>query len=338
MKARILGKSGVEVPALGIGTAAWGLPMMGYGKSYKKEDLYAAYKACIDEGFNYFDTAESYADGESERILGEFHKKDDRDIIIATKFKATKDPKELFTKLKASLERLQVDRIDLYQLHYPPSKDRINEFMDVMAEVVKDGHVRAVGVSNFNAELMKRAIDRLDHHGVPLASNQVFYNLIERRAEFNGVLDLCKSEDIALIPFSPMAQGLLTGKFRKNAKKVSFSQKIYFRLQQLDIFKEDPNSESLFHKLFCTPVALKTDKLEPLFQVMENIALKHNATIPQIALNWLLATDRHILPIPGVKNIRQATDIIGALHFTLTNEEYRQICNTQEELGHEDLK
>ena len=77
--------------------------------------------------------------------------------------------------------------------------------------------------------------------------------------------------------------------------------------------------------MFSAPAALKVDKLESLFQVMENITLKHNATIPQIALNWLLTTDWHILPIPGVKNVRQAMDIIGALHFSLTNEEYKWI-------------
>lgn len=332
MKTRLLGKSGIEVPALGIGTAAWGFPMMGYGKTYHKEDLYSAYCTCLDNGLNLFDTAEGYAEGDSERLLGEFHKRDGRTIIIATKFKATENPEEVLRNLKASLERLQVEKIDLYQLHYPPKNEKIEEFMDVMAETVKRGLVRAVGISNFNAERMKRAIDRLAHHEIPLASNQVFFNLIERRAEFNGVLDLCKSENIALIPFSPMAQGLLTGKFRRKARKLTLSQKIYFRLQQLDMFNESPDKKSLIYKLVRTPLALRAGRLEFLFQVMEDIALKHNATIAQIALNWLLKTDQHVIPIPGVKNEKQARDIIRALDITLTDEEYRQLCDVREDI------
>lgn len=332
MKTRPLGKSGLVVPAIGIGIAAWGFPLMGYGKTYGKEDLYAAYTACLDAGCNYFDTAESYAKGESERLLGEFRQKDGREIIIATKHKPTDDPRRLLTSLRESMRRLRTERIDLYQLHYPPAKERIDEFMDAMAEAVKSGLVRAVGVSNFNAERMKRAYDRLAHHGIALASNQVFYHLLERRAEANGVLALCRSLDVALIPFSPMAQGLLTGKFRNGGQKATLSQKVYFRLQQLDMFKEDVEKKSMLRKLLKTPEVVKIAKLEPLFQTMEEIASAHGATVPQVALNWLLAADPHVVPIPGAKNAKQALDNTGVLHFTLTREEYERICRTQERI------
>ena len=332
MRTRRLGKSGIEVPALGIGTAAWGFPLMGYGKTYQKEDLYSAYKACLDAGFNFFDTAEGYANGESEKLLGEFHRMDGRDIIIATKHKPTDAPNQLFTSLKNSLARLHVESIDLYQLHYPPAKERINEFMDAMAEAVKNGQVRAVGVSNFNEERMKRACDRLAHHGLSLTSNQVFYNMLERRAEFNGVLDLCKAQDIALIPFSPMAQGLLTGKFRQNCQKISFMQKMYFRFQQFDMFDESVNKKNLFQKLFTTPTSIQIEKIEPIFTLMEEIASKYGATIPQVALNWLLATDLHLLPIPGVKNLKQAMDVTGTLKFELTRDEYKCLSQLQEKI------
>ena len=305
---------------------------MGYGKTYQKEDLYSAFNKCLDKGFNFFDTAEGYANGESESLLGEFHQKDGRKIIIATKHKATSDPKKMLKSLNDSLKRLRVEQVDLYQLHYPPSKERINEFMDMMAETVKSGKVKAVGVCNFNADRMKIAFDRLAYHGIPLASNQVFFNIMERRAEFNGVLQLCKSLDIALIPFSPMAQGLLTGKFRKNIKKTTLSQKIYFRLQQLDIFKEDPGEKTLFQKLINTPMVTRIDRIEPLFQFMEKLASKYVATIPQIALNWLLSADPHLIPIPGAKNVKQAMDNIGTLRFSLTHEEFNDICKLQESI------
>lgn len=107
----------------------------------------------LDSGFNFFDTSEGYAKGESERILGEFHQKDGKDIIIASKYDPTGDPKDVLKSLGGSLRRLGMNRIDLLQLHYPPKKGTtIEQFMDVMSETVKSGKTRAIGVSNLNAE------------------------------------------------------------------------------------------------------------------------------------------------------------------------------------------
>lgn len=329
MKKRALGKSGIEVPAIGTGTAAWGFPMMGYGKAYSKQDLFDAYTYLLDKGLNWFDTSENYANGESERLLGEFRERDGRDIIVATKWDRTKDPGNLFSSLDGSLARLRADNVDLLQLHYPPKRGiTVETMMDAMAEAVKRGKAKAIGVSNFNAELMKRACDRLAHHHLPLASNEVYYNVLERRAEFNGVWELCHKYDIALIAYSPMAQGALTGKFRsgdEGKRRLTAMQRMYFRFQQLDLFRERADAESLLSRLWRTPRASNLKKLEPLFVKLDEIAGKYNASIPQVVLNALLAADPRVLPIPGVKNLKQARDNAGALAFDITKEEYGQI-------------
>jgi aryl-alcohol dehydrogenase-like predicted oxidoreductase len=327
-----LGKSDLNVPPIGIGTAAWGFPFMGYGKTYTRKDLFQAYQTLLDNGYNFFDTAESYAHGESEKLLGEFQKEDGRGIIVATKCRAQRDPQQIFVSLKNSLARLQKEKIDLYQLHYPPPKDSINDCMDVMVETVKRGLVQAIGVCNFNADRMKKAIDRLAHHGIPLSSNQVYYNLLERRVESNGVLELCKELDIALIPFSPMAQGLLTGKHRKSGQKVRTSQKLYLWLQHLDLFKEDPHPKNIIRKILSSPFNSKILKLEPLFEAIDSIAKKHGATFPHVVINWLRTSDNHVIPIPGIKNVRQANDIMNAMKFNLTQEEHQILNDLQESI------
>lgn len=326
MEHRRLGASGVDVSALGVGTAAWGMRLMGYGKSFGKSDLEAAYVASVDGGVTWFDTAEDYGNGESERLLGEFRERDGREAAFATKHRPTADPQAAVAALEGSLQRLRVDRVDLYQLHYPPSHDRIEPFMDVLADLVGRGKVLAVGVCNFNAERMQRAIDALARHGVPLASNQVYCHLLERRAEHNGVLELCREHGVALIPYSPMANGILTGKFRSGGRSIAWMQRAYVRGNAFDPFREEPAPRrSLAHRLLARPRLLKTARLEPLFAELETVAANHHASIAQVALNWLLGMDALVLPIPGAKNARQAEDNLGAASFTLFGEERERI-------------
>jgi aryl-alcohol dehydrogenase-like predicted oxidoreductase len=220
---RQLGASGLVVPALGVGVMSWGERIIGYGKTHTREDVFQAYRACLDAGLNFFDTAEGYGRGESERLLGECRRKDGRPILITTKFApasifaptpARQSPRALLQALDNSLRCLGVECIDLYQIHFPPAPQKIDAYMDMMAEAVRAGKVRAVGVSNFRASLMRQAHARLARYDIPLASNQVHYNLLYRHSEANGVLDACRELDVALIAYSPMEAGILTGKFR----------------------------------------------------------------------------------------------------------------------------
>lgn len=306
---RQLGASSIVVPALGVGIWSWGdKNFWGYEQGYTREDVLQAYRTCLDAGLNFFDTAEIYGQGESERLLGECMRQDKRPIIIASKFApfpTRLSARTLLTALDASLERLGVSSIDLYQIHWPYTLLKINDLMDMLAQAYRQGKIRAVGVSNYSAEQMRLAHARLARHDIPLASNQVHYNLLHRNPESNGVLAACRELNVALIAYSPLEQGLLTGKFRpSNPQATQFMGMRRFRSS------------------FSTS---QRNKMEPLLQVMQTIAQTHEKTIGQVALNWLVAKDSCIIPIPGAKNARQASENAGAIGWEMTPQEHRQI-------------
>ena len=306
---RQLGASGITVPSLGVGIWSWGdTSFWGYGQGYNREDVSQAYRTCLQAGLNFFDTAEIYGRGESERILGECLREDGRPIIIASKFAPVPNrfsARDLLKALDASLERLGVQSIDLYQIHWPYTFLNVNALMDAMAEAVREGKIRAVGVSNYSASLMRKAHARLARHDIPLASNQVHYSLLHRKPEANGVLEACRELNVALIAYSPLEQGLLTGKYR-----ISNPQAPQLR------------GARRFGPAFSTS---GRRKMEPLLQTMESIARKHDKTTGQVALNWLLCRDPLVIPIPGAKNVRQASENAGAMGWRLTDEEQAQI-------------
>jgi aryl-alcohol dehydrogenase-like predicted oxidoreductase len=249
-----------------------------------------------------------YGRGESERILGKCIREDGRPVIIASKFAPLPNrlsARSLLEALDASLERLNVKTMDLYQIHWPYSLIGFDVLMDALAQAVHSGKVRAVGVSNYGANLMRRAHARLARHNIPLASNQVHYNLIHRKPEKNGVLDACRELNVALIAYSPLEQGLLTGKYRIVAGQA--------------ISVTGPRR---FTPAFRTS---QRRKIEPLLQTMEDIATTYSNTVGQVALNWLLSKDECIIPIPGAKNVRQANENAGATGWRLTGEEFKQI-------------
>ena len=280
-----------------------------YGQNYTREDVSQAYRACLNAGLNFFDTAELYGSGASERLLGECYREEGRPIIIASKFAPFPNrlsARTLLQALDASLERLGVSQIDLYQIHWPYTFINVNAMMDALAEAVRTGKVRTVGVSNYSAKLMHKAHARLARHDIPLASNQVHYSLLHRNPESNGVLAACRELNVALIAYSPLEQGLLTGKFRSSNSSVPAVS----RMRRL----QSPN--------FRTSQRLK---MEPLLQTMEKIGQTHDKTIGQIALNWLLCRDEAVIPIPGARNERQANENAAAIGWRLSTEEFNQI-------------
>lgn len=305
---RQLGTTGITVSSLGVGVWSWGdTGFWGYGSTYSQEDIKQAYTACLDVGLNFFDTAEVYGGGESERILGECRQEDGRPIIIASKFAPLPNrlsARTLMTALDASLRRLGVECIDLYQIHFPYTLLQTNALMDALALAVRAGKVRAVGVSNYSDEHMRRAHARLARHDIPLASNQVHYNLLHRKPEKNGVLAACRELQVALIAYSPLEQGLLTGKYRPGDETYV------------------PSGPRRFMPAYGTR---RLRKIEPLLQEMEGIAQAHSKTIAQVGLNWLLCKDECIIPIPGAKNMRQARDNAGAIGWRMTATEVARL-------------
>lgn len=330
---RQLGASDLVVPALGVGLASWGEALWGYGRSYSREDITHAYRACLDAGLNFFDTAGMYARGESERLLGACRRADGRPIVIASKFAPLpmrSCAQDLLKALDNSLERLGVERIDLYQIHMPTSPRTVDAFMDTLAKVVQAGKVRAVGVSNYNASLMRRAHARLARHGIPLASNQVQYSLLYRSPETNGVLDTCRELNVALIAYSPLTYGILSGKYRKGGRPMALIQRVFAELgERIDRFGDTKGTVPVLRRLLSRPRTAWPEKLEPLFVVLEEVARAHEKTIAQIALNWLLHQDRCVIPIPGAKNAHQATQNAGAINWRLTEEEYTRISQVE---------
>lgn len=297
-----LGQSGVRIPPMGVGTWAWGDRLMwGYGRGYGEADLRGAFEAALRMGVPFFDTAEIYGRGRSERLLGAFMAEaagDGRNaVVVATKFLPFPwrlRRASLLRALTASLTRLGLRRVDLYQIHWPFPPVPIETWMDALAEAVESGLARAVGVSNYTAAQMRRAYEALARRGVALASNQVEYSLLHRRPERNGVLQACRELGVTLIAYSPLAMGLLSGKYTPAHPPPGLRGRRF------------------------GPAYLK--RLQRLTGLLREIGEAHGGkTAAQVALNWVIG--RGAVPIPGAKSARQVEDNAGALGWQLTAEE-----------------
>jgi aryl-alcohol dehydrogenase-like predicted oxidoreductase len=273
---RRLGGSGLEVSALGVGTNRWG------SKSASEPWPLAVLSSSLDTGVSFFDTAELYTSGRSERVLGQCCREDGRPVVVASKFAPYPHrfrSAQLQRALDGTLRRMGRKSIDLYYLHFPFSLVRIEAWMDQMAEAVGAGKIRAVGVSNCNVSQMRRARDTLGRHGITLAANQVQYSLLHRNPEHRGVLAACRDLDVALVAYRPLGGGRL---------------------------RETPGPDG--HQ--------KTGA-----QALGRIARDRGVTPSQVALNWLLCQDERIIPIPGATKAPHATDNAGALNWRLSDDE-----------------
>lgn len=297
-----LGKTDVWLSPLGLGAWAWGDRLYwSFGQGYDVADVRAAFELSLEGGINWVDTAEAYGSGKSEQLVGRFIAERGEPVVIATKFMPYPwrlGKNALRKALKRSLERLGVQRVDLYQIHWPFPPVPIETWADALADAVQDGLVRAVGVSNYNEEQMRRAYAVLAKRGVPLASNQVPYNLLDRRVEKNGLLKACQELGISLIAYSPIAQGVLTGKYTPERPLPGVRGRRY--------------SRGLL------------ERVQPLIQRMREIGREHGGKTPsQVALNWLIC--KGALPIPGAKNARQAQENAGALGWRLSLDEIAEL-------------
>ncbi|MGO9964903.1 MAG: aldo/keto reductase [Acidimicrobiales bacterium] len=277
---RTLGRSGVSVPALGVGTNRWntGEP----SQARMNETLATA----LEVGMGFFDTAEIYTFGRSERALGAAARQAGHPVVVASKFAPmpTRITGAQFrSALDRTLKRLGRESIDLYYLHFPYAPRGVGTWMKAMAEAVQSGKIRAAGISNCNVAQMRKAADVLAHYGVPLAANQVHYSLAHRAPETDGVLDACRQMDVALVAYRPLDGGALGAGSGKHQH----------------------------------PTALAG--------ALQEVANARDATTLQVALAWLLKRDEHVIAIPGATKADHVRQNSRALTLELSNEEFAAI-------------
>lgn len=302
-----LGQNGPTVTPLCIGTWAWGDKLFwNYGNGYDSQQLKEAFNAALEAGVTFFDTAEIYGFGKSEEFLGEFMQSTPQQVQIATKYGPAPwrfRGSAVADALTASLKRLRVDRVALYQVHWSFAFLMSQEtLMNALADEVKRGRIASVGVSNYSADQMREAHDILGKRGVPLAVNQVPYSLLTRQIESNGVFAAARELGVTILAYSPLAQGLLTGKYAADSV-------------------ETPNGARKIDPRFSKE---GLQKIEPVISLLRSIGGKYDRTPAQVALNWLIAQGNTI-PIAGAKSAEQVRQNAGALGWKLSDDEVAQL-------------
>ncbi|MEA5513706.1 aldo/keto reductase [Nodularia sp. UHCC 0506] len=302
-----LGQNGPSVTPLCIGTWAWGDKLFwNYGYGYGPEQLEAAFTAALEAGINFFDTAEIYGFGLSEELLGQFMQKAQQPVQMATKFGPLPwrfTGQSVSDALSDSLKRLQLERVELYQVHWPFAFFLSQEtLMHTLADEVKRGRIGSVGVSNYSATQMREAQQILAARGVPLAVNQVCYSLLTRQIESNGILAAARELGVTILAYSPLAQGLLTGKYTPDRDETPGGAR-----------KIDPRfSKEGLHKI------------APVISLLKTLGEKYDRTPAQVALNWLIVQG-NVIPIAGVKTAQHVKQNAGALGWRLNTDEIGQL-------------
>ncbi len=313
MQTRKLGYTGLEFSVIGFG--AWAIGggnwQFGWGPQEDKESIAAIQKA-LDLGINWIDTAAAYGLGRSERVVGEAIKGRRDQVFVATKCSLVWDGPihgSISNRLKAwsvrkeaeeSLKRLGVDVIDLYQVHWPNPDADIEEGWGEIAKLIEEGKVRCAGVSNFSISQMKRC--QAIH---PIASLQPPYSLLERGVEAE-LLDFCARNEIGVVAYSPMASGLLTGKF--NRARVASLPDDDWRRERGKHFHEPEFGFNL-----------------ALVEHLSTLARRHNHSVGELAVAWVLRRPELTAAIVGARNPRQIEEIAPASAWQLSKAELDEI-------------
>ena len=307
---RTFGKTNIQITPIGLGMMEFsgGGGLMGFTfPLIAQEEKNATVRAALDGGINWFDSAELYGNGVSEASLAtalQAAGKADQEVVVATKWwPLFRTARSIPRTIRDRIRFLDGYSISLYMVHQPFSFSTPEAEMDAMADLVEAGKIRSVGVSNFNAERMRRAFIALQKRGLPLAVNQVRYSLLDRSIETNGILDTAKELGITIIAYTPLASGLLTGKYHKNHELLE--------------------KKSLFWR---ARLQGGMDKSRTLVTAMDKIGAKYNATPAQVALNWVIHSQGEtIVTIPGATKVRQAEESAAAMKFRLSADEMAQL-------------
>lgn len=323
MDKRRLGRSEFEVSAIGLGCLQFAQGIGVTGLVYdnlEQATITEIVRAALAGGVNWFDTAEMYGRGVSERALTTALKENGaapRDVVIATKWAP-------LLRRASSIERTIGDRIDalqgypidLHQIHEPHSSlSPIPAQLRAMARLARQGDIHAVGVSNFSAKQLRRAFELLKAEGVTLASNQVQISLLHRNIERNGVLDVARELGVTLIAYAPLNGGVLTGRFHDDPaslRTVSRARRMMGR--------------------YLNPKGLA--RTAPLIDELRVLGKAYGVSVSQVALNWLVTYyGDTVVAIPGASKPRQAEESAAVLDFALTERERRRLAELSEPIS-----
>jgi aryl-alcohol dehydrogenase-like predicted oxidoreductase len=318
MDTRMLGRTDLEVSPIGLGCWQFSQGKNMTGRMWSVLDqgtMDAVVAAALDGGVTWFDTAQAYGNGASERALAaalQHRGVEPGKVIVATKWLPLAKPaSDIPRTIGTRIECLAPYPIDLFQVHIPWSRSSIRAQMREMVKLVRADKVRAVGVSNFSAKQMAQAAAALRDEGLTLASNQVRINLLDRSVESDGVLAAAQGLGITLIAYSPLAQGVLTGRFHDDP---AFARALpWGRRSRLS-----PASR------FLTAEGLR--RSAPLIAELRAVGEAHGATVAQVALAWLVTHyGDTVVAIPGASRPEQASAAGAAMDVRLTEAEMASI-------------
>ncbi len=315
MEYRTLGNSGLKLSAIGFGCWAMG---GGWGQTDDIESI-AAVRRALDFGINFFDTADIYGFGHSEKVLAEALGSRRKDVVVATKVGLAWDEHgcmfrsstrhHIMMAVEASLKRLKTDYIDLYQVHWPDYHTPFEITMKAMDDLVKSGKVRYIGVSNFTAKQLKECMEIR-----PIHSLQPPYNILMRGAE-KDLFPFCRKKGIGIVAYGPLAYGLLTGKFTKDTK---FPQNDW---RSGELFPDPGDWQphiNLFH-------GIQFRRNLKIVEKLKKISNRYAKTVGQLAISWVLSNPAITSAIVGAKRPSQLEENIGSAYLKLTKKDLSEI-------------
>jgi aryl-alcohol dehydrogenase-like predicted oxidoreductase len=310
---RSLGRTGIRITPIGLGCWQFsgGHGLVGsYWDSLSQQAANEIVRAALDGGINWFDTAEAYGRGRSEQALAlalEAAGKKDGEIVVTTKWwPLLRTARSIGGTIGDRLRFLRGFTIDLHQVHQPFSFSSVEAQMDAMADLVEGRMIRSVGVSNFSAVATRRAHAALAKRGIPLASNQVRYSLVDRRIETNGVLDAARELGVTIIAYSPLGQGILSGKYHDDPKLIA--------------------SRPGPRRFLPAFRARGLEQTRGLVEEVRRIASAHDVTPTQVALSWLVRfRGGTVVAIPGAVRVHHAQEAARAMDLELSAEEMSRL-------------
>jgi len=310
MQTRQLGNSDLQITPLGIG--AWAMGGSGWAFSWGEQDdndSVSAIHAALDKGLNWIDTAAVYGLGHSEEVVAKALEGRSKRPFVFTKceriwgedrqIRKSLKRDSVFAECEASLRRLKVDAIDLYQIHWPEPDEDVEEGVGALAELQKQGKVRWFGVSNFNVEQMKRA-----QSVAPITSLQPPYSILQPEVEAE-ILPHCAATNVGVIVYAPMKSGMLTGAMTRE------------RLASLP-----PDDFRLRNPFFQEPMLTRN---LAVVEVLREIGNKHGRTPGEVAIAWTLRRPEVTGAIVGMRSAKQVDGVVGAADFRLSPEEIAEI-------------